>query len=107
MSDCIFCKIVDKLIPADIVYEDNDMLCFRDINPSAPVHLLLLPKKHVDTLAHLTNDDQELIGKIMLKLPQIAHDKGLENGFKTLINTGKAGGQEVFHLHIHILGKPS
>lgn len=83
MSDCIFCKIVDKLIPADIVYEDNDMLCFRDINPSAPVHLLLVPKKHVDTLAHLTNDDQELIGKIMLKLPQIAHDKGLENGFKT------------------------
>ena len=107
MSDCIFCKIVDKLIPADIVYEDNDMLCFRDINPSAPVHLLLVPKKHVDTLAHLTNDDQELIGKIMLKLPQIAHDKGLENGLKTLINTGKAGGQEVFHLHIHILGKPS
>ena len=91
MSDCIFCKIVDKLIPADIVYEDNDMLCFRDINPSAPVHLLLVPKKHVDTLAHLTNDDQELIGKIMLKLPQIVHDKGLKNWFKTLINTGKAG----------------
>ena len=107
MSDCIFCKIVDKLIPADIVYEDNDMLCFRDINPSAPVHLLLVPKKHVDTLAHLTNDDQELIGKMMLQVPKIAHDNGLANGFKTLINTGKAGGQEVFHLHIHILGKPS
>ena len=107
MSDCIFCKIVDKLIPADIVYEDNDMLCFRDINPSAPVHLLLVPKKHVDTLAHLTNDDQALIGKMMLQVPKIAHDNGLAHGFKTQINTGKAGGQEVFHLHIHILGKPS
>lgn len=107
MSNCIFCKIAAKEIPATIVYENDDMLCFKDINPAAPVHLLLIPKEHFDSLAHAEPKHQELLGKMMLNVPKIAADAGLANGFKTLINTGKGGGQEVFHLHIHIMGAPA
>lgn len=107
MTDCIFCKIKDKQIPANVVYEDEHMLCFKDIQPSAPVHLLLIPKTHLDSLAHAEAKHEALLGKMMLKVPQIAADAGLTNGFKTQINTGKGGGQEVFHLHIHILGQPA
>ena len=106
MTDCIFCKIAHKAIPASIVYEDENMLCFKDINPSAPVHLLLIPKAHVNSLAHTQPEHEALLGKMMLKVPHIAHEHGLQRGFKTQINTGRAGGQEVFHLHIHILGTP-
>lgn len=107
MENCIFCKIVDKQIPASVVYEDDKMLCFKDINPSAPVHLLLIPKVHFDSLAHAEASHQDLLGEMMLRVPKIAADNGLTNGFKTQINTGKGGGQEVFHLHIHILGRPA
>ncbi|OSI07735.1 HitA protein [Neisseria animaloris] len=107
MTDCIFCKIVDKQIPAGIVYEDDDMLCFKDIRPAAPVHLLLIPKVHFDSLAHAKPEHEALLGKMMMKVPQIAEANGLNNGFKTQINTGKGGGQEVFHLHIHIMGRPA
>ncbi|MCG7657088.1 histidine triad nucleotide-binding protein [Wielerella bovis] len=107
MTDCIFCKIANKEIPSSIVYEDEDMFCFKDINPAAPVHLLLIPKVHMDSLAHAQPEHQALLGKMMLKVPQIAAEAGLTNGFKTQINTGKGGGQEVFHLHIHILGRPA
>ncbi|UOO82503.1 histidine triad nucleotide-binding protein [Uruburuella testudinis] len=107
MSDCIFCKIADKQIPAAVVYEDGDMLCFKDIQPAAPVHLLLIPKKHIDSLAHVQAEDGGLMAKMMLKVPEIAEANGLTHGFKTQINTGKGGGQEVFHLHIHILGRPA
>lgn len=107
MENCIFCKIVDKQIPASVVYEDDKMLCFKDINPSAPVHLLLIPKVHFDSLAHAQEEHQDLLGEMMLRVPKIARDNGLTNGFKTQINTGKGGGQEVFHLHIHILGRPA
>ncbi|MDK4528676.1 histidine triad nucleotide-binding protein [Kingella kingae] len=106
MSDCIFCKIADKQIPASVVYEDEQMLCFKDINPAAPVHLLLIPKVHFDSLAHAQVEHETLLGKMMLRVPQIAANAGLTNGFKTQINTGKGGGQEVFHLHIHILSTP-
>ena len=106
MSDCIFCKIADKQIPASVVYEDEQMLCFKDINPAAPVHLLLIPKVHFDSLAHVQVEHETLLGKMMLRVPRIAANAGLTNGFKTQINTGKGGGQEVFHLHIHILGTP-
>ncbi|MDK4525445.1 histidine triad nucleotide-binding protein [Kingella kingae] len=106
MSDCIFCKIADKQIPASVVYEDEQMLCFKDINPAAPVHLLLIPKVHFDSLAHAQVEHETLLGKMMLRVPKIAANAGLTNGFKTQINTGKGGGQEVFHLHIHILGTP-
>ncbi|UOO75898.1 histidine triad nucleotide-binding protein [Neisseria sp. Dent CA1/247] len=107
MTDCIFCKIVDKQIPAGIVYEDGDMLCFKDIRPAAPVHLLLIPKVHFDSLAHAKPEHEALLGKMMMKVPQIAEANGLSDGFKTQINTGKGGGQEVFHLHIHIMGRPA
>ncbi|OSI11885.1 histidine triad nucleotide-binding protein [Neisseria canis] len=106
MTDCIFCKIVDKQIPAGVVYEDDEMLCFKDINPAAPVHLLLIPKEHFDSLAHAKPEHEALLGRMMMKVPQIAEANGLANGFKTQINTGKGGGQEVFHLHIHIMGRP-
>lgn len=106
MENCIFCKIVEKKIPASIVYEDDKMLCFKDINPAAPVHLLLIPKVHFDSLAHAKQEHENLLGKMMMKVPQIAAENGLKEGFKTQINTGKRGGQEVFHLHIHILGTP-
>ena len=107
MSNCIFCKIVDKQIPAGVVYEDDEMLCFKDIQPAAPVHLLLIPKLHLASLAHAEAQDEGLLGRMMLKVPQIAKEHGLHHGFKTHINTGKGGGQEVFHLHIHIMGTPS
>ena len=107
MTDCIFCKIAAKEIPAGVVYEDDDMLCFKDINPSAPVHLLLIPKVHFDSLAHAQPEHEALLGRMMMKVPPIAAEAGLSNGFKTQINTGKGGGQEVFHLHIHIMGRPA
>ena len=107
MTDCIFCKIAAKDIPAGVVYEDDDMLCFKDINPAAPVHLLLIPKVHFDSLAHAQPEHEALLGRMMMKVPQIAAEAGLSNGFKTQINTGKGGGQEVFHLHIHIMGRPA
>lgn len=106
MENCIFCKIANKQIPSSIVYEDDEMLCFKDINPAAPVHLLLIPKVHFDSLAHAQPEHEALLGKMMMRVPQIAHQSGLTNGFKTQINTGKGGGQEVFHLHIHIMGNP-
>ncbi|MDO4225995.1 MULTISPECIES: histidine triad nucleotide-binding protein [Neisseria] len=107
MTDCIFCKIAAKEIPASVVYEDGEMLCFKDINPAAPVHLLLIPKVHFDSLAHAQPEHEALLGRMMMKVPQIAEAAGLTNGFKTQVNTGKGGGQEVFHLHIHILGRPA
>ena len=107
MTDCIFCKIAKKAIPAGAVYEDDDMFCFKDINPAAPVHLLLIPKIHMESLADAAPEHQALLGKMMLKVPQIAREHGLAKGFKTQINTGRAGGQEVFHLHVHILGNPA
>lgn len=106
MNNCLFCRIINQEIPASVVYEDQEMLCFKDINPSAPVHLLLIPKLHLDSLAHAQTQHSQLLGNMMLKVPQIAADAGLTDGFKTQINTGKGGGQEVFHLHIHILGTP-
>lgn len=107
MTDCIFCKIAAKEIPSGTVYEDDEMVCFKDINPAAPVHLLLIPKVHFDSLAHAQPEHESLLGRMMLNVPKIAQAAGLSNGFKTLINTGKGGGQEVFHLHIHILGNPA
>lgn len=106
MSECLFCKIIQQHIPSQTVYEDDDMLCFKDINPAAPVHLLLIPKVHLDSLAHAQTQHETLLGRMMLKVPEIAKQAGLGHGFKTQINTGKGGGQEVFHLHIHIMGKP-
>lgn len=107
MQHCLFCKIEKGEIPADIVYEDEDLIVFKDIHPKAKVHLLVIPRKHIDGLNDLLPEDSDLIAKMMLLLPKLASDQGLENGFRTIINTGKGGGQEVFHLHIHLLGGSS
>lgn len=104
MTDCIFCKIIAGDIPSAKVYEDDKIYVFKDINPKAAVHLLVIPKIHHDSLESLTGEHQALIGHMILKLPELAKAQGLNNGFRTIINTGPDGGQEVGHIHIHILG---
>ena len=105
MNDCIFCKIVNKEIPATIVYEDDEILAFRDINPVAPVHILVIPKKHISYLTELELDDEFLIGKIYTTINKIAKKEEIdEKGFRVIVNCGDDGGQEVKHLHFHILG---
>lgn len=104
MSDCIFCKIIDGNIPSEKVYEDDKIYVFKDIAPKAPVHLLMIPKLHIASLADIEDQHQELLGYMMRKVPEIAHEAGCEKGFRTIINTGDEGGQEVYHIHIHILG---
>lgn len=104
MSDCIFCKIVAGEVPADKVYEDADLLAFHDIRPFARVHLLIIPKQHIASLADCTDAHEGLLGKMLLLAPRLAREHGLESGFKTLINTGRGGGQEVFHIHVHVFG---
>jgi histidine triad (HIT) family protein len=102
-ADCIFCKIVNGSIPAKKIYEDEDVIAFNDINPSARVHFLIVPKLHVESLASCEAQHQALLGKMLLLAPKLAKEQGLA-GFKTLINTGKDGGQLVFHIHVHVLG---
>lgn len=104
MSDCIFCKIIAGDIPSDKVYEDDKILVFKDIAPKAPTHLLMIPKQHIPSLAEVTAEDADILGYMMTKVPRLAEDAGLSNGFRTIINTGDDGGQEVYHIHIHILG---
>ena len=104
MSDCIFCKIVAGEIPCRKVYEDEDVLAFHDIHPVAPVHFMLIPKRHVDSLAECDDSHRDVLGKILLLAPKLAKEQGLADGFRTVINTGRGGGQEVFHLHVHVIG---
>ena len=100
----IFLKIINREIPADIVYEDDICLAFRDVNPQAPVHVLLIPKKPIPSLNELNSDDSGLLSHLMQTVPAVAAQLGLAGGYRTVINTGAHGGQTVFHLHIHILG---
>jgi len=104
--DCIFCGIVNKEIPADVVYEDDEVLAFRDINPQAPVHVLMIPKKHIASLDEAGGSDEErdLLGHLMVKIREIAAGLGLENGYRVVINNGEDGMQTVAHLHLHLLG---
>lgn len=104
MADCIFCKIVDGEIPTNKLYEDDQILAFSDMSPQAPVHFLVVPKKHIQSLDQATGEGQDLLGHILLKIPQIAKEQGIENGYRVVINTGEEGGQTVEHLHFHILG---
>lgn len=103
-ADCVFCRIVAGEIPADRVYEDDQIVAFRDLAPKADVHLLVVPRRHIASLEALTPADDGLIAHCMRALPTLAQEQGLDSGFRTIINTGKGGGQEVFHLHIHLLG---
>lgn len=102
-ADCIFCKIASGAIPSKKIYEDDEVIAFNDIKPAAKVHFLIVPKLHVDSLKECDATHQALLGKILLLAPKLAAEQGLK-GFKMLINTGREGGQEVFHLHIHVIG---
>ncbi|MEM9101396.1 MAG: histidine triad nucleotide-binding protein [Pseudomonadota bacterium] len=102
-NDCIFCKIVAGDIPANIVYEDEHCIAFKDINPRADTHVLLIPRKHIASLMELQDTDKELFGHMMITLPKVAKQLGLDNGYRTIVNTGPGGGQEVYHVHFHIL----
>lgn len=104
MSDCLFCKILADEIPSDRVYEDEQMIVFRDINPKADVHLLAIPREHIDSLNELDAQHDALMGHMLRQLPKIAKQQGLNDGFRTIINTGEGGGQIIFHLHIHLMG---
>lgn len=106
MSDCLFCKISAGEIPSSKVYEDEDVLAFRDIHPKAPVHFLIIPKKHIASLAEAAPEDEPLLGKMLSLTRTLALQEGCTNGFRVVINTGRDGGQEVGHLHIHVLGGP-
>ena len=105
MADTIFSKIINREIPADIVYEDDEILAFNDINPQAPVHILIIPKKPVPTLNDLSEKDSDLMGKIILVAKKLAADKGIaDDGYRLVFNCNSGGGQEVYHIHCHLLG---
>ena len=104
MEDCLFCKIIKGEIPSSKVYEDEEILAFKDINPAAPIHILVIPKKHITSLAHLEKEDEAVVGKIYTVMNQIAEEQGFkEKGYRVIVNCGKDGGQEVMHLHFHLL----
>ena len=105
MTDCIFCKIARGEIPSKKVYEDEDLFAFNDINPVTPVHFMIIPKLHISTL-YEAGAHPELLGKLFAKVGELAKAQGLGDGFRTIINTGRIGRQEVYHLHVHILGGP-
>ena len=110
-EDCIFCKIVAGQIPSKKAYEDDEFLAFHDINPAAPVHVLVIPKQHIESLAACETEHTELIGRMCALAPRIAREQGVgydgpdgTSGFKAMFNTGRGGGQEVYHLHLHVIG---
>ena len=105
MDDCIFCKIIKKEIPSDIVYEDDDVIAFRDIKPAAKVHVLVIPKKHISALTDISKEDEQIIGKIYSVINNVAAKEGIkEDGFRVIVNCGENGGQVVKHVHFHLLG---
>jgi histidine triad (HIT) family protein len=104
MDDCLFCKIARKEIPAKIVYEDDAVFAFEDIQPQAPTHILICPKKHLVSLADAKAEDMALLGKLQLVAARLAADKKLADGYRTVVNNGRGAGQSVFHLHLHLLG---
>lgn len=105
ITQCLFCQIVDKKIPASIVFEDDELTAFNDINPKAPVHILIVPKKHIATIDHLEPGDELLIGQMVYVAQKIARDKGIsENGYRLVFNVRSHGGQIVDHIHLHLLG---
>lgn len=104
--NCIFCKIVAGQIPAKKVHEDDELLAFHDINPWAPVHVLIIPKRHIVSMADVTDADAGLLGRMMALSPKLMRDLGVTNGFRHVINTGPDGRQEVMHLHLHVMGGP-
>ncbi len=105
-SECIFCKIVKGEIPSEKIYEDDDILAFNDIRPLAPVHFMIIPKRHIASLAECDASHQAILGKLLALAPRLAREQGSTEGFRTIINTGRVGRQEVYHLHVHVIGGP-
>ena len=105
-ADCLFCKIVRGEIPSRKVYEDADMLAFHDIHPLAPVHFMIIPKQHIASLADVDASHEGILGKILAAAPRLAREQGSTDGFRVIINTGRVGRQEVYHLHVHVIGGP-
>jgi histidine triad (HIT) family protein len=106
-DDCIFCKIVRGEVPSKKIYEDDDILAFHDVRPVAPLHLLLIPKTHIPSLYECEMTDAAMLGKLLAAAPRLAREQGVTDGFRTIINTGRVGRQEVYHLHVHVIGGPS
>ena len=104
MSDCLFCKILAGEIPSDKIYEDDKMFVFKDLYPKAEVHLLAIPRVHIESLNEVSDEHDEIMTHMIKQLPKLAKEQGLNDGFRTIINTGEGGGQVVFHLHMHLLG---
>jgi len=103
--DCLFCKIIAGKIPAEIVYQDEDVLAFKDVKPAAPVHILIVPKKHLSSVAEIGSEDTLLMGKLIAVAKKLAEDFGIaESGYKLLIRVGKGAGQEIMHIHLHLMG---
>ena len=103
MADCLFCKIIEKKIPASLVYEDDRVIAFNDISPQAPTHILVLPKRHIETLNDISTEDDQLIGELVRRAMTIAKDRKISS-FRTVFNTNREAGQSVFHIHLHLLG---
>ena len=104
-KDCLFCRIVDGDIPAEIIYESDTALAFRDINPQAPTHVLVIPRRHISTIDDLQVEDQELVGSLFTAAKDVAQQEGLaDGGYRTVMNCGEGAGQSVFHIHLHVLG---
>jgi len=104
MEDCLFCKMIKGEVPCNKVYEDERILAFYDINPAAPIHILVIPKKHITSLAHLEKEDESIVGEIYGVINEIAEEKEFkQDGYRVIVNCGKNGGQEIMHLHFHIL----
>jgi histidine triad (HIT) family protein len=105
MSDCLFCKIIDRKVPASVVYEDDRVIAFNDINPQGPTHVLVVPKRHIVSLNDLTPADDAMIGEVVRRAAAIARERGVDvGGFRTVFNTNKDGGQTVSHIHLHLIG---
>ncbi|MGY4879649.1 histidine triad nucleotide-binding protein [Vreelandella aquamarina] len=103
--DCLFCKMINREIPADIVYEDDDVLAFNDINPQAPTHILIIPKKHIATLNDIEESDLAIIGRLQFTAAKLAKEKGFaEDGYRVVMNCNEMGGQTVYHIHMHLMG---
>ena len=105
MTDCIFCKIAQKEIPTELLYEDEDIIAFNDIAPKSPVHILIVPKKHIDSVNNLEEENKELLGRLVLIAKDMAKEKGIsETGYRLIFNTGRDAGQTVDHIHLHLMG---
>ena len=105
MEDCVFCKIINRESPVEKIYEEDDIIDFNDINPQAPIHILLVPKEHFNSLNEIPEEKKDILSRILLRARQIAHEKGIGNkGYRIVLNTAKESGQSVFHIHFHLMG---